>query len=145
MKKLFLILLSVFALQSVSFADDDKPININQLPIKSQEFIKKHFSNHKTSFAKVENELWDKNYTVIFTNGESIEFNKEGEWKDIECKTTGIPTAIIPSELMVQIKERYPKESVLKIERDKKYYEVKLSNGLELKFTKKYKLVEVDN
>lgn len=145
MKKLFLLLLSVFALQSASYADDDKPIEFNQLPVKAQEFIKKHFPTHKCSFAKMESDLLDKNYTVIFTNGESVEFDSSGEWKDIECKTTGVPAAIIPSQIASQIKERYPQEKFLKIERSKKYYEVKLSNGLELKFTKKFKLVEIDN
>lgn len=145
MKKLFLVMISLFALQSASFADDDKPIDFNQLPTKAQEFIKTHFNDLKISFAKTETDLLSKNFTVIFTNGESVEFDGDGEWREIECKTTGIPVAIIPAQLQAQIKERYPAEKVMKIERDKKYYEVKLSNKLEMKFTKKFKLVEIDN
>ena len=39
----------------------------------------------------------------------------------------------------------YPDTKVLKIERDKKEYEVKLSNRVELKFDLKFNLIDIDN
>ncbi|MCZ2607976.1 PepSY-like domain-containing protein, partial [Bacteroides fragilis] len=39
----------------------------------------------------------------------------------------------------------YPDAKVLKIERDKTDYEVKLSNGWELKFDSKFNLIDIDN
>ena len=47
MKKVFLFLVCLFALQTVVMADDDKPIQVNQLPQPAQTFIKQYFSAAK--------------------------------------------------------------------------------------------------
>lgn len=43
MKKVLLLLVCLFTLQTVVWADDDKPIQVNQLPQTAQTFIKTHF------------------------------------------------------------------------------------------------------
>ena len=39
MKKLALFLVSVFVMSGIAFADNDKPIQIGQLPTKAQTFL----------------------------------------------------------------------------------------------------------
>ena len=46
MKKVLLLLVCLFTLQTVVWADDDKPIQVNQLPQTAQTFIKTHFPNN---------------------------------------------------------------------------------------------------
>lgn len=46
-------------------ADDDKPIQVNQLPQPAQTFIKQYFSAAKVAMAKMETDLFDKSYDVI--------------------------------------------------------------------------------
>lgn len=65
MKKVFLFLVCLFALQTVVMADDDKPIQVNQLPQPAQTFIKQYFSAAKVAMAKMETDLFDKSYDVI--------------------------------------------------------------------------------
>ena len=60
MKKVFLFLVCLFALQTVVMADDDKPIQVNQLPQPAQTFIKQYFSAAKVAMAKMETDLFDK-------------------------------------------------------------------------------------
>ena len=72
MKKLITFSICLFAILGFAKADNDKPISWNELPQKSQEFIKKYFPKNEVSFAKMENEIWDKTYEVVFTNGEKI-------------------------------------------------------------------------
>ena len=43
------------------------------------------------------------------------------------------------------INENYSDSRVLKIERDSRGYEVKLSNKLELKFNNDFKIVDIDD
>ena len=62
MKKVFLFLVCLFALQTVVMADDDKPIQVNQLPQPAQTFIKQYFSAAKVAMAKMETDLFDKSY-----------------------------------------------------------------------------------
>lgn len=146
MKKLSLLLVSLFSLLSVARADTDKPIQINQLPDKAQTFIKQHFANQSVSLAKEENDFFDKSYDVIFVNGDKIEFDKNGVWKEVNCMhSDSVPSAIVPTQIVRFVSEKYAGIKIMKIEQDKSDYEIKLSNGLELKFDKKFNLIDIDN
>ena len=78
MKQLITLTICLFAFFGTTQADEDRPIQVNELPKKAQEFIKQYFSKNSISFAKVEKDFWDKNYDVVFVNGDKIEFNKNG-------------------------------------------------------------------
>ena len=145
MKKLVFLLVCLFTLQTVARADDDKPIQVTQMPQAAQLFIKQHFADSKVALAKMESEFFYKSYEVIFTNGNKVEFDKKGEWTEIDCKHTVVHTETIPTAIRQYVTTNYPDVKVLKIERDKKEYEVKLSNRTELKFDLKFNLIDIDN
>lgn len=144
MKKLILLLVCLFTIQSVVRADDDKPVKIDQLPQAAQQFIKTHFADSKVAMAKMESDWFDKNYDVIFTNGNKVEFDKRGNWKEVNCKYSSVPVDVIPSAIQKYVAENYPDAQVIKIERDKKDYEIKLSNKWELKFDLQFNLIDID-
>ena len=75
MKKLVFLLVCVFTMSSVALADNDKPIQVGQLPTKAQTFLTTYFKSHKVALAKQESDLFYKTYDVIFTNGEKVEFD----------------------------------------------------------------------
>lgn len=84
MRKLVFLLVCLFTLQTVAHADDDKPIQVTQMPQPAQQFIKRHFANSKVALAKMESDFFYKSYEVIFTNGDKVEFNnKENGQKSI--------------------------------------------------------------
>lgn len=145
MKKLMLVFVSLFALQTVAMADNDKPIQVSQMPQQAQIFVKKHFANNKVALAKMENDFFNKSYEVIFTDGNKVEFDKKGNWTEIDCKHGVVPAAAIPPSIQKYVNTHYSGAKILKIERDKKEYEVKLSNRLELKFDSKFNLTHIDN
>lgn len=145
MKQLITLTICMFALIGFAKADQDKPININELPQKAQEFIRQYFPKNEVSYAKMEKEFWDKKYEVVFVNGEKAEFDKNGAWKEVDCKFSAIPDAIIPKEIKTHLTKQYPQAKVIKIEKDSKGYEIKLDNKLELKYTTDFKLKEIDN
>lgn len=144
MKKLLFLLVCLFTLQTVARADDDKPIQISQMPQQAQLFIKKYFADNKVALAKMESDLFNKSYDVIFTNGNKVEFDKKGNWKEIDCKYSSVPTSIIPEAIQKYVKDNYPDTKILKLERDKKEYEVKLTNRTELKFDINFNLIDID-
>ena len=114
------------------------------MPQRTQQFIKKHFSDSSIALAKMESGFFSKSYDVIFTNGNKAEFDKKGEWKEIDCKYSQVPTGIIPTAIQNYVNKQYPNTKVLKIEKDDRGYEVKLSNGWELKFDKKFNVIDID-
>ena len=68
MKKLMILSAILFSLGIFSAkADNDRMITVNQLPQKSQEFVKQHFPNEKVAYAKFEREFLDSKYEVVFT------------------------------------------------------------------------------
>ena len=137
MKKLLILAAAVFALgTSTVSADNDRPISVSELPEKAQQFI---------SFAKMERELFDTTYEVIFTSSSKVEFLKNGDWKEVDCKYSTVPAAIIPQQIAQYVSQYYPDTSVVQIDRDKRDYEVKLTNGLELTFDLKFNLIDIDD
>ena len=145
MKKVLILLVCLFTLQTVAWADDDKPIQVNQLPQQAQTFIKANFANSKVAMAKMETDWLDKSYAVIFTNGDKLEFDKKGAWTEVNCKYSVVPVAVVPAAIRKYVTTNYPDAKMLKIERDKHDYEVKLSNGWEIKFDLKFNVIDIDN
>lgn len=130
---------------SVAKADNDKVINKNQLPAQAQQFINEHFANVKLSYAKLERDFLERSYEVLLTDGTKLEFSSKGTWLEVDCKYGEVPAAVIPAPIKNYIKENYPGERVLKVERDRSNYELKLSNRLELTFDKDFRIIDIDD
>lgn len=79
-----------------------------------------------------------------FSNQTEIEFDKKGNWKEVDAKTGKVPKSIIPKKIASYIKANFPKEDVTKIEIGSSGYETKLTNGLELKFNLKGDFIKID-
>ncbi|HIX27475.1 MAG TPA: PepSY-like domain-containing protein [Candidatus Barnesiella excrementigallinarum] len=146
MKKLMILsaILMVFGI-TTACADNDKPIAVTQLPQKAQQFIKTHFSKEKVAFAKLERDFLETTYEVVFTNSTKLEFQKDGNWKEVDCKYSTVPTGIVPAQIAQYVTQNYPDTKIVKIDRDKRDYEVKLTNGLELTFDLKFNLIDIDD
>ena len=134
MRKLILSLTCLFLASTMAFADNDIAISVSQLPQPAQQFINKYFSGVEVSYAKMESELFDKSYDVVFVNGCKVEFDKKGEWKDVDCKYAEVPAGIVPQKIQEFITQNHPNTKVVEIDKDKLDYEVKLSSRVELKF-----------
>lgn len=145
MKKIVALLFSLLFVCTAAHADDDRSIQFNQLPAKAQEWVKQHFPTEKVALAKKDTDLFDKTYEVIFVSSIKVEFNKDGSWKEVNCQYSAVPEAIIPPAIIRYVKTNYPDQQVVKIEKDTRDYEVKLSGGLQLKFDKKFNLIDIDN
>ena len=145
MKKIVFLFISLFAMNFVALAGNDKPIQVSEMPKAAQLFIKNHFADLSVAMAKVETDFLDKNYDVVFTNGNKVEFDKKGNWTNVDCEHTQVPVAILPEAIHQYVTQNYPDAKVLKIEvTDRKGYDVELSNGFELEFDKRMNVIDVD-
>lgn len=145
MKQLITITVCLFAFIGLAKADNDRPITVEQLPNKAQEFIKQNFPKSEVAYAKEEKDFWDKKYEVVFVNGEKVEFDKNGLWEEVDCKYSVVPDTIVPQQIKTQVTKQFPKATILKIERDSRGYEVKLNNRFELKYNTTFQLVDIDD
>ena len=145
MKKMMFLFVSLFVMNLVVFADNDKPIQVTEMPKGAQSFVKSHFANQSVAVAKMETDFFDKTYYVIFTNGDKVEFDKKGNWTKVDCEHTQVPQAVIPAAIQQYVSKNYPDAKVVKIEKtDRKGFDVDLSNGFDIEFDKKMRVVEID-
>ena len=146
MKKFIFIALAVFSFGIITAnANNDRLITKENLPKKSQQFIDRYFGNIKITYIKDERDFLERSYEVMFADGTKVEFNRNGEWKEVDCRHSSVPTPIVPAQIIKYVKENYPDVKVMLIERDKVDYEVKLSNKLELIFDTKFNITDIDN
>ena len=146
MKKLVLAVVAMFVMSTMVMADNDKPVQVNQLPAKAQTFLNTYFKDVKVALATQDTELFSKSYDVVFNTGDKVEFDKSGEWTEVRCRQTGVPAAIVPAQIAEYVKTTYPDAQILQIERDDRGgYEVKLSNRWEITFNKQMQVVDIDD
>mgnify|MGYP003464800446 CR=1 FL=1 len=147
MKRIFLLATSLLVVMGCCAAE--KIIPFEQLPQNAQEFTRKYFSAedpmYKQAYVTYDAEFFDSSYIVVFTTGDGIEFNKNGEWKDFDCKRCVVPEEIVPEAIKTYLSVNMPDQQIKKIEKNRKDYEIVLSNGLELKFDLTGKLIEIDD
>ena len=62
----------------------------------------------------------------------------------MDCEYAAVPQSIIPLQIQEGAKQISPDSEIVKIDRDSKNIEVKLSNGWDLKFDLKYNLLNID-
>jgi hypothetical protein len=84
-------------------------------------------------------------YKVFYQSGEKAEFNKKGAWREIECKTSAVPEALVPEQILTNVKTSFPSAVIIKIDQDRRGYDVKLNNGIELEYNKNFQVVGLDD
>ncbi|MBR4846574.1 MAG: PepSY-like domain-containing protein [Bacteroidaceae bacterium] len=143
MKKTLFAIACLFTLGSASLLAD-RPVQKEQLPTNVKEFLTKHFPNVEVSYAKQDNELFDKDFTVVLTNGDKLEFTSKGEWKEADCEYNRVPEALIPVAIRKYVSENQKGNYVVEIKKERRHYDVKLNNKLELEFSLDGKLLKYD-
>lgn len=145
MKKLLLILMTTTVLSMFGCERVDVPVTFAQLPQKAQTFLNTHFPKVEVSYAIKDVEVAETTYDVVLVNNFKIEFDKNGEWLEVESKTNAVPQAIIPANIKNYVSKIYKNTSIFKIGKDRRGYDIKLNNGLELDFNSKGEVIEIDD
>ena len=144
MKKQILTLTIALFLSATAFAQNGTT-KFEQLPAKSQEFIKTYFKDYKVSYILTDKEFADVDYKVRFEDGTEIEFNAKGEWTDVNGKQNCIPTGFILAEITDYVKAHHKDMCITDIEKESKRITIELNNNLEIKFNSKGKFISYDD
>ena len=123
-KILFLMAMLVCSFQ-FAMAGDVVTRDVNKLPVAAR----------KVAYIKIEKDLFQTtSYDVKLADGIELEFNSKGEWLEIDCKNKSVPSTFIPQAISKYMKANYNGHKTVKIERNRKGYELTLENGLEVDF-----------
>lgn len=148
MKKSIILSLAMTALVSLSACHkaEKKAIEFAELPEAAQTFVQTHFADKQISVVYKDQEVADKDYEVIFTDGANIDFTKKGEWDEVEDRDAdGVPAAIVPQAIAAYVATNHAGQYVVQIGKDGKYYEVELNSTVEMVFDKEGTFVRYDD
>lgn len=143
MKRFFAILAALVSLPFLSTADDHA-IPFAQLPQTSQTFVQTHFKGVNVVLAMRDFD----SYEVRFEDGTEIEFDRSGNWKEIDCKYKAVPASVvklIPAGIKSYVSSNFPQAEINQVNVKRWGYEVELNNGLELDFNKNGGFLRMDD
>ena len=139
--KAILLLVAMMATSFIARADHDQVITFDQMPEAAQAFHKQYFAGKVPLVVTVD---WD-DYTIRYESGEKVEFDKQGSWKEIDCRASQVPVELIPEDIKANIQATFPGAIILKIDRNRRGYEVKLNNGLEVEYSPTFQVIDIDD
>lgn len=135
MKKLIASLLLVMLATLPMMARDEVTTNVNVLPAAAQTMLKKYFPKVKVNHIKIDKKAFgNKDYDVILSNGTEVDFDSNGQWKEVDCGINAVPAGLIPDAIRRYVKANFSGAKIVSIEAGKKKYDIELSNGLEAEF-----------
>ena len=155
MKRFYLLSIVTMALvlccpvttSCASCTDGSYTTNTNpaKLPQAAQAVLNKHFAGKEILLTKQDREWTRRYYDVIFVDGSKIEFDSNGQWTEIDCLQGAVPDALVPQQILTFVKKKFPNCQITQIDRDRRGYDVDLSNGLEIEFNKNFQVIDIDD
>lgn len=146
MKRLFRYLALVMLpmlLVAVSCDDDDEVVNQSELPAVAQAFLDTHFEGIEVARVERDTETQGVRYDVLLRDGTELEFDQNGNWTDVDCKTRAVPVAIVPEPITAYVTAQYPNLLIVQIEHESYGYDIDLSNDLDIRFDPQYNVIRI--
>lgn len=146
MKKILLALAMMIGVTAGVSAKDTYAHDASVLPVAARSVINNNFKAG-VSVVKVEKGIGGiKEYEVILTDGTEITFDKQGNWENIETsRERSVPDKMVPAEIRKYVKKSHSGTRIVGIEKERKGYDIELSNGIDMKFDKNGTFLRYDN
>lgn len=143
MKKLFICTLFLgMVLANTSCSKDKQNNTIN-------DFVRTYFPQTEVLASIMDGLDYDvtlKDYTQIGFDGNL--FGKL-EWDEVDCKHasiyTSVPATLVPPQITDYVSRIHAEQTIVKISKDTRGWDIELSNGIEIEFDKKYNVVDFDD
>lgn len=109
------------------------------------QFVTQYFPNATVQMVMPDEDDID----VVLNDYTKIEFKLNYEWKKVDCEhsTTfiSVPAELVPEQITAYVTSNFPNTIIKKLEKKYMGWEIELNNGLELKFNKNFKVMEIDD
>ena len=114
------------------------------MPEAARTFISEKLSDYQITYAAKDND----DYEIRLANSWEVEFNKSGEWTDIDCDRNAVPSDIVsllPAAVTEYISASFQDSFITEIHKERKGFEIELDNGLNLEFNKAGQFKRIDD
>lgn len=123
------------ALSVSACSSKDVSHDATRLPVQARELISRNFTSaislveEEKSFGKTTE------YEVTLSDGSQITFKGNGEWESIDTPNNiPIPAGLVPTAIAKYVAAKHAGAYIVGLEKEKKGYEVELSNGVDMVF-----------
>ena len=141
-KVIYLALFIGFALTNTSCNSDKKAKAIN-------DFVRAYFPDTEV-IANIKDGL-DRDVTLSDYTQIGFDGNLFGkfEWDEVDCRhaslSTTVPTALVPAEITNYVNRIHGSQSIVKIAKDNRGWDIELSNGIEIEFDRRFNVIDFDD
>lgn len=139
MKKFLLALMAVMLVAGVAIAEDKiEEIPFNKVPDLGQRIVKSYFPDCNVVKAEKNKSKNMKNRTRVYLdNDATIEFDKDGNWMVVDCRSCSVPRNMINGIIQMYLNQNNPGTEAVYMSREKKNGDITiiLNDGTELQFT----------
>ena len=135
-KAMFFATIFGFLTMFVSCEKEDV-ISQTNLPTASQAFIRTHFPNVTVTRVVKDTEGSGIDYTVYLANGFDIDFERNGNWDDVDGHNNPVPQSILnllPSGIVAYVSAYYNNRQIVEVNRESYGYEIGLTGDIDLRF-----------
>lgn len=123
--------------------DKESLIAEDGLPKDASTYIQTHFPTHEIVQIVKDRDGLSLSYDVILSGGYKLDFDRKGKIEGVEGSAK-LPDSVIPAPVLAYVNANYADHYIIDWELDDGGQEVKLVNGLELKFDKKGNFLRLD-
>lgn len=128
-RKLLAFLPILLGAWMLSSCDDEKKIDFGDLPSEARSFIENYFPSADILSIVQEKEDGRKEYQVKLSDGTDMEFDEDGEWTNIECYFSPLPTGILPANVITKVEELHPEAYINGVEKELGGYVVEVTDA----------------
>lgn len=137
MKKFLLALAVAVAAVGAARAADEYAHDAAVLPKAAREMIASNFKS-AVSVVKIDKDFGRvSEYEVVLADGTEVSFDAAGNWENVEvAKSSEVPSAVVPKGVREYVAANHKGQRVVGIEKERRGYDVELSNGIDMKFSR---------
>lgn len=146
MKKLLTILaLVLFAVVPMT-ARDRVTTDVQELPSSARELITKYYAKVGVNHIKIDSNVFGKkDFDVILNNGTELDFNNDGDLKEIDCGRNAVPDGLVLKPIRDYVAKNFGGKKIVSMDIDSHSYDIELADGLDLKFDRSGKFLRIDD
>ena len=108
-------------------------------------FVQQYFPGATIAGVQVDNEYGGQEYDIYLSDGTQIDFDRNNQWDNVECRASAVPAALVPQAIANYVKSKFPSIAIVKIDKDMQGYDIELSNGLDLEFDQAGNFMRMDD
>ena len=115
------------------------------LPEAVTTFLQKYFPGATVSRIETDTDMGGQEYDVMLSDGTEVDFDRNNQWKEVDCKDKAVPAQLVPAAIANYVKANHKSVPIIKIDNKRFGYEIELANELKLKFNANCEFVGFDN